>query len=62
MPQSDKSIFLKDCPDCKGSGTVRQITKTIFEECEECLGKGKVLNNAIEPVQEIIPKKEHDDV
>ena len=55
---SDKSIFLKDCVDCKGSGTIRAITPTVHEECETCEVKGKVRNNAIELVQEIIPLKE----
>jgi len=54
---SDKSIFLKDCPDCKGKGTTRTITATVHEECEKCEGKGKILNNALELVQEVIPKK-----
>jgi len=54
---SDKTIFLKECPECKGKTTVLSITDRIHEECETCKGKGQVLNNALELVQEVIPKK-----
>lgn len=39
---------LKTCPDCKGSGQINRVTRTIFGNiqqattCSKCLGRGKI--------------------
>ena len=53
----EKNILLKPCPECKGSGIINSITEHIHEECDKCNGKGQVVNNAIEIVQEFLPKE-----
>lgn len=40
-PAEEKDIKFIDCPDCNGTGVIKE-TEGDFHECERCYGGGEV--------------------